>query len=147
MAKPHFKKKEDDSGVIDYGDVKIDAESADVIFTDPSLGESGIMVVISNNPDNPAGASVAVLTADHEDVDDNELLGSATIDPDETAGGEGGAGDEGDTEEARKAEARKRFQERFAAKCAERKKARTAEKRRQACEEARQRFRARAKKA
>lgn len=157
------KKNEEETDYIDYGEVKIDPETADVAFVDPSVGEAGVQVVISANPDNPAGCSVAVLTASHgEDVDEEELLGFGVIDPDEPdaggagAGGEGGSGD-GDeakkTAEARKAEARKNFNERWAAKRAERaeakkkEEAKKTEERRQACEAAKQKFRAKGKKA
>lgn len=155
------KKNEEETDYIDYGEVKIDPETADVAFVDPSVGEEGVQVVISANPDNPAGCSVAVLTASHgEDVEEEELLGFGVIDPDEPdaggAGGEGGSGD-GDeakkTAEARKAEARKNFNERWAAKRAERaeakkkEEAKKTEERRQACEAAKQKFRAKGKKA
>lgn len=162
------KKNEEETDYIDYGEVKIDPETADVAFVDPSVGEAGVQVVISANPDNPAGCSVAVLTASHgEDVEEEDLLGFGVIDPDEPdaggagaggegAGGEGGSGD-GDeakkTAEARKAEARKNFNERWAAKRAERaeakkkEEAKKTEERRQACEAAKQKFRAKGKKA
>ena len=167
------KKNEEETDYIDYGEVKIDPETADVAFVDPSIGEDGVQVVISANPDNPAGCSVAVLTASHgEDVEEEDLLGFGVIDPDEPpAGGEGGAGGEGagagaggeggsgdgdeakKTAEARKAEARKNFNERWAAKRAERaeakkkEEAKKTEERRQACEAAKQKFRAKGKKA
>lgn len=161
------KKNEEETDYIDYGEVKIDPETADVAFVDPSIGEDGVQVVISANPDNPAGCSVAVLTASHgEDVDEEELLGFGVIDPDEPpaggegggegagAGGEGGDGDEAKkTAEARKAEARKNFNERWATKRAERaeakkkEEAKKTEERRKACEAAKAKFRAKGKKA
>ena len=68
------KKNEEETDYIDYGEVKIDPETADVAFVDPSIGEDGVQVVISANPDNPAGCSVAVLTASHgEDVEEEAL--------------------------------------------------------------------------
>lgn len=131
MLKPHFRKKSEaeETGIVEVGDVKIDAGSAEIVFVDP---DKDIQVVVSDDPENKEGAVVAVLTASAEDVEDEKVLGSANIEPE----GE-------DKGEARKAEARKRFRERFAARC----EARKAEARKKAVEEARAKFRAHAKKA
>lgn len=142
MIKPHFRKNEEETGVVEVGEegnsVKIDAASAEVVYIDP---DKDVQVVMSNDPDNKDGIVCAVMTASAENVEDNELLGSATAEPESTddapAGGEGA----GDAEEARKAEARKRFRERFAA----RREARKAEARVKARDEARAKFRAHAK--
>lgn len=133
MLKPHFRKKSEaeETGIVTVGDVKIDAESAEIVFVDP---DKDIQVVVSDDPENKDGAVVAVLTASAEDVEDEKVLGSANVEPE----GEDKAG-----EEARKAEARKRFRARFEA----RKKAKKDEARKKAVEEARAKFRAHAKKA
>lgn len=140
MIKPHFRKNEEETGVVEVGEegnsVKIDAASAEVVYIDP---EKDVQVVMSNDPDNKDGIVCAVMTASAENVEDNELLGSATAEPESTD--DAPAGGEGDAEEARKAEARKRFRERFAA----RREAHKAEARAKARDEARAKFRAHAK--
>ena len=142
MIRPRFRKTEEETGVVkvvgqDGSSVQVDAASAEIVFIDP---EKDIQVVMSDDPNNKNGVVCAVMTASAENVEDNELLGSATAEP-ETAG-EGGNGGEGSAaEEARKAEARKRFRERFAA----RQEARKAENRIKARDEARAKFRAHAK--
>lgn len=135
MLKPHFRKKSEaeETGIVEVGDVKIDAGSAEIVFVDP---DKDIQVVVSDDPENKDGAVVAVLTASAEDVEDEKVLGSANVEPE---GEDKGAGDD----EARKAEARKRFRERFEA----RQKAKKEEARKKAVEEARAKFRAHAKKA
>lgn len=132
MIRPRFKKKEDETGIVEVDGVKIDAGSAEIVFVDP---DKDIQVVVSDDPENKDGAVVAVLTASAEDVEDNKVLGSANIEPEGEGAGEG--------DEARKAEARKRFRERFEA----RQKAKKEEARKKAVEEARNKFRAHAKKA
>lgn len=145
--KPHFRKNEEETGVVEVGEegnkVQIDAASTEIVFIDP---EKDIQVVMSDDPNNKDGVVCAVMTASAENVEDNQLLGSATAEPESApAGGEGGEGGEGGdggaAEEARKAEARKRFRERFSA----RNEARKAEARIKARDEARAKFRAHAK--
>jgi colicin import membrane protein len=140
--KPHFRKnEEDENGIVEVDGVKIDANSAEVVYIDP---EKDVQVVMSNDPENENGVVCAVMTASAEDVEDNKILGSATAEPESTEGDGAGAGEgegEGAAEEARKAEARKRFRERFAA----RQEARKAEARAKARDEARAKFRAHAK--
>lgn len=132
MIRPHFKKKEDETGIVEVDGVKIDAASAEVVFVDP---DKDIQVVVSDDPENKDGAVVAVMTASAEDVEDEKVLGSAQVEPE-------GDEDKGE-DEARKAEARKRFRARFEA----RQKAKKEEARKKAVEEARNKFRAHAKKA
>lgn len=128
--KPHFRKnEEDENGIVEVDGVKIDANSAEVVYIDP---EKDVQVVMSNDPENENGIVCAVMTASAEDVEDNKILGSATAEPESA---------EDAAEEARKAEARKRFRERFAA----RQEARKAEARTKARDEARAKFRAHAK--
>lgn len=145
--KPHFRKNEEETGVVEVGEegnkVQIDAASAEIVFIDP---DKDIQVVMSDDPNNKDGVVCAVMTASAENVEDNQLLGSATAEPESApAGGEDGedseGGDGGAAEEARKAEARKRFRERFNA----RNEARKAEARIKARDEARAKFRAHAK--
>lgn len=131
VKRPHFRKNEEESGVVEVDGVKIDAASAEIVFVDP---EKDIQVVLSNDPEGE-GVVCAVMTTSAEDLEDNEVLGSAVAEPE-------GDDDKG-TEEARKAEARKRFRERFAA----RREARKAEARKKATDEARAKFRAHAPKA
>lgn len=140
MIKPHFRKnEEDENGIVEVDGVKIDANSAEVVYIDP---EKDVQVVMSNDPENENGVVCAVMTASAEDVEDNKILGSATAEPESAEGDGAGEGEgEGAAEEARKAEARKRFRERFAA----RQEARKAEARAKARDEARAKFRAHAK--
>lgn len=86
------RKLREDDGVVKVGDIKLDAGSAEVIYADK---EKDIQVVVSDDPEDPTVGIVAVLSNSNDEVEDEEVLGSATVE------GEDKKGD--DAEEAKKA--------------------------------------------
>ena len=76
FAKSKVREAEED-GVINIDGVKLEAESTEVIFAD---AEKDIQVVVSPDPENPNSAVVAVITASEEDVEEETVLGSASVD-------------------------------------------------------------------
>lgn len=98
------RKLREEDGVVEIDGVKLDAGSAEVVYADD---EKDIQVVVSNDPENENIAVVAVLTNSEEDVEDEEVLGSATVE------GES-AGDA--AEEARKKARREAFRKRLEAR-------------------------------
>lgn len=101
------KLREEDEGIIEVDGVKLNAAETEVIFADE---DKDIQVVASPNPENENEVVVAVLTASKDDVEEEEVLGSASVEgSEETAG----------AEEARKAERREAFRKRLEAKRAE----------------------------
>lgn len=150
MLKPRFKKIRENDGVVEVDGVKLDAESAEVVFADK---DKDIQVVVSNDPESDNTAVVAVLTNSKEEVEDEQVLGSASV---ETEG-------EGDKEEkckeARREAFRKRLEARRAARKTDerreafrkrleaRKAAKQTESKAKAIEEARAKFRSKIKKA
>lgn len=67
----------EEAGVINIDGVKLQADSTEVIFAD---AEKDIQVVVSPDPENPNSAVVAVITASEEDVEEETVLGSASVD-------------------------------------------------------------------
>lgn len=101
------KLREEDDAIVEIDGVKLDAANTEVIFADE---DKDIQVVASPDPENENEVVVAVLTASQEDVEEEEVLGSASIEgSDEPVG----------AEEARKAERREAFRKRLEAKRAE----------------------------
>lgn len=76
FAKRKVREAEEGS-VIDIDGVKLQADSTEVIFAD---AEKDIQVVVSPDPENPNSAVVAVITASEEDVEEETVLGSASVD-------------------------------------------------------------------
>lgn len=98
----------DEEGLVEVDGVKLDASQAQVIYQDE---EKDIQVVASPDPENENSVTVAVLTASEEDVEDEKVLGSASV--------EGGEGE--DASEARKAARREAFRKRLEARRAAKK--------------------------
>lgn len=96
------RKLREDDGVVEVDGVKLDAATAEVVFADK---EKDIQVVVSNDPENEDIAVVAVLTNSEEEVEDEKVLGSASVE------GEGE-----DAEEARKKARREAFRKRLEAR-------------------------------
>lgn len=148
MLKPRFKKIRENDGVVEVDGVKLDAESAEVVFADK---DKDIQVVVSNDPENDNTAVVAVLTNSKEEVEDEQVLGSASV---ETEGDK-----EEKCKEARREAFRKRLEARRAARKTDerreafrkrleaRKAAKQTESKAKAIEEARAKFRSKIKKA
>ena len=73
------RKLREDDGVVKVGDIKLDAGSAEVIYADK---EKDIQVVVSDDPEDPTVGIVAVLSNSNDEVEDEEVLGSATVEGD-----------------------------------------------------------------
>ena len=159
MLKPRFKKIHEDDGVVEVDGVKLDAESAEIVFADK---DKDIQVVVSNDPENENTAVVAVLTNSKEEVEDEQVLGSASVETEEgTVEVEAGAKDDKEEKckEARREAFRKRLEARRAARKTDerreafrkrleaRKAAKQTESKAKAIEEARAKFRSKIKKA
>lgn len=99
------RKLREDDGVVNVGDIKLDAGSAEVIYADK---EKDIQVVVSDDPEDPTVGIVAVLSNSNDDVEDEEVLGSATVE------GEDKKGD--GAEEAKKKARREAFRKRLEAR-------------------------------
>lgn len=157
MLKPRFKKIHEDDGVVEVDGVKLDAESAEIVFADK---DKDIQVVVSNDPENDNSAVVAVLTNSKEEVEDEQVLGSASVETEEgTVEVDAEADKEEKCKEARREAFRKRLEARRAARKTDERReafrkrleARKAEKQTEskakAIEEARAKFRSKIKKA
>lgn len=100
-AKAAAKKRNEDGEGDQVDDINMDAETAEVLYTDK---EANVQVLVGEDPVE-GGIVVAVATAENDNVEDEEVLASITV-------GEGGEGDEGDeggepeeTEESKKKKA------------------------------------------
>lgn len=102
MLKFRKKLREEDS-IVEVGDVKLDAKETEVVFADE---EKDIQVVVSPDPENENSVTVAVLTNSKEDVEEEEVLGSASVEGSEDKG----------AEESRKAARREAFRKRLEAR-------------------------------
>lgn len=155
MLKPRFKKIHEDDGVVEVDGVKLDAESAEIVFADK---DKNIQVVVSNDPENDNTAVVAVLTNSKEEVEDEQVLGSASVETEEGTV-EVEVDKEEKCKEARREAFRKRLEARRAARKTDerreafrkrleaRKAAKQTESKAKAIEEARAKFRSKIKKA
>ena len=76
MLKFKPKKLREDDSIVEVGDVKLDAAETEVVFADE---EKDIQVVVSPDPENENSVTVAVLTNSKEDVEEEEVLGSASV--------------------------------------------------------------------
>jgi hypothetical protein len=80
-------------------DINIDADTASVIYSDK---DANVQVVVGEDPDG--GITVAVVTAEHDNLEEEEVLTSVTVGEGEAPAAEGGNEPE-TTEEAKKAAA------------------------------------------
>lgn len=98
-AKAAAKKRNEDGEGDQVDDINMDAETAEVLYTDK---EANVQVLVGEDPVE-GGIVVAVATAENDNVEDEEVLASITV------GEGGGEGDEGDepeeTEESKKKKA------------------------------------------
>ncbi len=101
MLKFKPKKLREDDSIVEVGDVKLDAAETEVVFADE---EKDIQVVVSPDPENENSVTVAVLTNSNEDVEEEEVLGSASVE---------GSEDTAAAEESRKAARREAFRKRL----------------------------------
>lgn len=102
-------REDGEDAIIEVDGVKLNASQSEVIYQDE---EKDIQVVASPDPENENSVTIAVLTASEEDVEDEKVLGSASVE-----GGEG----EGSAEESRKAARREAFRKRLEARRAAKK--------------------------
>ena len=102
------KKLREDDNIVEVGDVKLDAKESEVVFADK---DKDIQVVVSPDPENENSVTVAVLSNSNEDVEDEEVLGSASVEGSEDKG----------AEESRKAARREAFRKRLEARRAAKK--------------------------
>ena len=98
------KKLREDDNIVEVGDVKLDAAETEVVFADE---DKDIQVVVSPDPENENSVTVAVLTNSKEDVEEEEVLGSASVE---------GSEEPKDAEESRKAARREAFRKRLEAR-------------------------------
>lgn len=96
VAAKKAKKHEGDGDGEEVADINLDADTATVMFTDK---EANIQVVVGEDPKD-GGITVAVATAEKDNLEEEEVLASVTV-------GEGDEPDAGDpeAEEAKKKEA------------------------------------------
>jgi hypothetical protein len=97
------KKLREDDNIVEVGDVKLDAKESEVVFADK---DKDIQVVVSPDPENDNSVTVAVLSNSNDDVEDEEVLGSASVEGSEDKG----------AEESRKAARREAFRKRLEAR-------------------------------
>lgn len=98
------KLREEDDTIVKVGDVKLNAAETEVVFADE---DKDIQVVVSPDPENENSVTVAVLTNSEEDVEKEEVLGSASVE---------GSEETKDAEESRKAASREAFRKRLEAR-------------------------------
>ena len=98
------KLREEDDNIVKVGDVKLNAAETEVVFADE---DKNIQVVVSPDPENENSVTVAVLTNSEEDVEKEEVLGSASVE---------GSEETKDAEESRKAASREAFRKRLEAR-------------------------------
>ena len=91
-AKAAAKKRNEDGEGDQVDDINMDAETAEVLYTDK---EANVQVLVGEDPVE-GGIVVAVATAENDNVEDEEVLASITV-------GEGG--DPEETEESKKKKA------------------------------------------
>jgi len=108
-------REDGEDAIVEVDGVKLDASQAEVIYQDE---EKDIQVVASPDPENENSVTIAVLTASEEDVEDEKVLGSASVEGGE---GEGNAEESLKAEEARKAARREAFRKRLEARRAAKK--------------------------
>lgn len=111
MVKTRIKSRkirEGEEGLVEVDGVTLDAKNSEVIYQSE---EKDIQIVASPDPDNENSVTIAVLTNSEEDVEDEKVLGSASVEGSE---GEG-------AEEARKAARREAFRKRLEARRSEKK--------------------------
>ena len=92
---------EGDGEVAQVDDISLDADTATVIFTDK---EANVQVVVGEDP-TEGGIVIAVATAEHDNLEDEEVLSSVTVGEGEApaeAGTETKTQTEIETEEAKK---------------------------------------------
>lgn len=104
MLKHRIKRiREEEEGIVNVDGVKLDAAETEVVFAD---AEKDIQVVVSPDPETENSVTVAVLTNSKDDVEEEEVLGSASVEGSEEAG----------ASEARKAARREAFRKRMEAR-------------------------------
>lgn len=96
VAAKKAKKREGEGDGEEVADINLDADTATVMFTDK---EANIQVVVGEDP-NDGGITVAVATAEKDNLEEEEVLASVTV----GEGEEPAAGDP-EAEEAKKKEA------------------------------------------
>lgn len=104
MLKHRIKRiREEEEGIVNVDGVKLDAAETEVVFAD---AEKNIQVVVSPDPETENSVTVAVLTNSKDDVEEEKVLGSASVEGSEEAG----------ATEARKAARREAFRKRMEAR-------------------------------
>lgn len=93
VAAKKAKKREGEGDGEEVADINLDADTATVMFTDK---EANIQVVVGEDPEN-GGITVAVATAENDNLEDEEVLASVTV-----GEGEESTADDTGTEEAKK---------------------------------------------
>ena len=96
VAAKKAKKREGEGDGEEVADINLDADTATVMFTDK---EANIQVVVGEDPKD-GGITVAVATAEKDNLEEEEVLASVTV----GEGEEPAAGDS-EAEEAKKKEA------------------------------------------
>lgn len=96
VAAKKAKKHEGEGDGEEVADINLDADTATVMFTDK---EANIQVVVGEDP-NEGGITIAVATAEKDNLEEEEVLASVTV----GEGEEPAAGDP-EAEEAKKKEA------------------------------------------
>jgi hypothetical protein len=98
-AKAAAKKRNEDGEGDQVDDINMDAETAEVLFTDK---DANLQVLVGEDPVE-GGIVVAVATAEKDNVEEEEVLASITVGEGDGEGGEGGEPEE--TEESKKKKA------------------------------------------
>lgn len=98
-AKAAAKKRNEDGEGDQADDISMDAETAEVLFTDK---DANLQVLVGEDPVE-GGIVVAVTTAEKDNVEEEEVLASITVGEGDGEGGEGGEPEE--TEESKKKKA------------------------------------------
>jgi len=98
-AKAAAKKRNEDGEGDQVDDINMDAETAEVLYTDK---DANLQVLVGEDPVE-GGIVVAVATAEKDNVEEEEVLASITVGEGDGEGGEGGEPEE--TEESKKKKA------------------------------------------